>query len=217
MRISLVGATGLIGRQFLAKALETDRIEKVVAFTRRPLSITHPKLEVRVVDFDQLLQDPNAAGKDWGTTVVICLGTTLKKAGSQDAFRKVDHDYVVACAKAAQKSGCQSILLVTATGANEKSGIFYNRTKGETERDVAALRFSSTHFFRPSLLEGEREESRPGEKWAQRLAPLYNLLLIGPFKRYRSVDSGQVAEALLKTCLNSAPGTHFHESEEFHS
>ncbi len=215
--ISLVGATGLIGRQFLALALEEDRVEKVIAYSRRPIALAHPKLEVRITDFDRLVDDPASAGAHWGSALVICLGSTIKKAGSQEAFRKVDHDYVLASAQAAKRAGARSIHIVTATGADARSMIFYNRVKGETERDVIQLVLDAAHFYRPSLLEGERDEKRPGEKWAQRLAPLYNPLLVGPLRRYRSVDSGKVASALLRDCLAPRPGVHFHESEEFQS
>ncbi len=217
MKVSLVGASGLVGSQFLALALESERITKVLSIGRRPLVLKNPKLEERLVDFEALIGNPAQWGGDLGQLLVIALGSTLKKAGSREAFRRIDHDYVVACARAAREQGVQRILVITAIGADSHSRVFYNRIKGEVERDVIALRFVSTHFFRPSILLGERSEPRPGERFALSVMPILSLALQGPLRRYRAVESGRVAESLLEACFDSRSGVFFHESEEFQS
>src|SRR5688572_11971644 len=155
MNAWIAGATGLVGRALLDALLAEPRVEQVAALARRPLPRTHPKLESVTVDFERLEQE--LAGRR-ATCAFCCLGTTIKKAGSQDAFRRVDHDYVLAFARAALAAGAEKLLVVTALGADAKSGIFYNRVKGEVEAHLRELGFRELHLLRPSLLLGPREE-----------------------------------------------------------
>jgi uncharacterized protein YbjT (DUF2867 family) len=202
----LVGATGLVGQTVLAQALSSPRVARVVALTRRPLT-AHPKLENPLVDFDALPVE----APWWTVDGVICaLGTTIRKAGSQPAFRLVDHDYPLAVATLARRHGAASFALVSSLGANATSRTFYLRTKGETERDLAALNFPSVTVLRPSFIGGNRAERRPAEAFALRFFSAVSFLTP---RRYRIVPAERIAQKLLTACLAAAPGTHTIESE----
>lgn len=202
----LAGATGLVGGECLRRLLAEPRYAKVFAPTRRPLP-EHPKLVQLPAEFDAELPAELAGGD-----VFCCLGTTIRKAGSQDAFRRVDHGIILALARRALGSGARQFLLVSSIGADPASGVFYSRVKGEVERDVAALPFRSVAILRPSLLLGARAESRPGEALAQAAAPLLSLLLAGPLKGYRPIEAAVVARALLRAALEAVPGVRVLES-----
>jgi uncharacterized protein YbjT (DUF2867 family) len=201
LRILLAGATGLVGRAALRRALADARVDRVVAPTRRPLP-PHPKLENPQVDFDALPADASW----WMVDGVMCtLGTTIRTAGSQAAFRRVDHDYVVAVATLARAHGARAFALTSAMGASPTSRIFYNRTKGETERSVAACGYRSFTIVRPGVIGGEREESRPAEFVALRV-----LRALGPLlpRRYRISPAERIADALLTAAIDARPGQH---------
>ncbi|MGK2914157.1 MAG: hypothetical protein ACSLE5_06830 [Porticoccaceae bacterium] len=205
----LVGSTGLVGESLLQQALSHPGVDSVVAVTRRPLDhqASHPKLQNPVVDFDNL---PETAPW-WTVDAVICtLGTTMVKAGSRQAFRKVDHDYPLAFAMLARHSGAATFVLNSALGANPKSLLFYSRTKGETEVDLAQLGFDSLTLVRPGLIGGARTEHRPAEALALKLSMLVEPLL--PF-RYRVVPAERIARALLAAALVASPGRRVIESE----
>lgn len=202
----LVGATGLVGQSVLQQALQDLRVAKLVAPTRRPLP-PHPKLDNPLVDFDALPAD--AAW--WRVDGVICtLGTTIKKAGSQPAFRKIDHDYPLAVATLARRQGATAYALTSSVGADAGSRTFYLRTKGEVERALAALLFPSLTIVRPSFIGGERAERRPLEALGLKL-----FTALGPLlpRRYRIVSADRIARTLLEAALAAPPGTHFIESE----
>lgn len=203
----LAGATGAIGGHLLGALLESPAYREVRVLTRRPLGREHPKLTSLTVDFTQLAQKTEALRAD---DVFNCLGTTLKKAGSRDAFRTVDHHYVVALAQAAYAAGAQQFIGVSSVGASATSGSFYLRVKGEMERDVIAVGFSACHFMHPSLLLGDRAEFRPGEKFAQVLAPVWSPLMAGPLKKYRPVQTSEVAAAMLQVAQRGQTGVHRH-------
>jgi uncharacterized protein YbjT (DUF2867 family) len=144
----LLGATGLVGGYVLQFLLENEAYIKVVALTRRPLSIQHPKLENVVVDFEQLL-DYQPLIK--GDNLFLCLGTTIKKAGSQAAFKRIDVDYQMQAATVAKQNGVHQVMLCSAVDADAKSRIFYNRMKGDLEDSLKSLNFEGLHIFnRPS-------------------------------------------------------------------
>ena len=202
----LVGATGLVGQTVLAQALSSPRVARVVALTRRPLP-THPKLENPLVAFDAL----PAEAPWWAVDGVICtLGTTIKKAGSQPAFRLVDHDYPLAVAAHTRRHGAASFALVSSLGADATSRTFYLRTKGETERDLAAMKFPSLTILRPSFIGGTRAERRPAEALALRIFDTASFLLP---RRYRIVPAERIAQTLLAASLATAPGVRTIESE----
>jgi uncharacterized protein YbjT (DUF2867 family) len=206
-RILLAGASGMVGREVLRQALADRRVGEIVAPTRQPLA-ADAKLRNPVVVFDDLPAD--AAW--WRADAVICtLGTTIREAGSQAAFRKVDHDYPLAVARHALAHGASTFVLTSASGANAGSRIFYSRTKGELERSLRALDYGSLCLVRPGLLGGERERRRPLEHAGMKL-----LGAIGPLlpPRYRMVSAERVAAALLRAALDPEPGVRIIESEE---
>lgn len=202
----LVGATGLVGQSVLAQALADARIGKLIAPTRRPLS-PQPKLINPLVDFDALPAD----APWWSADSVVCtLGTTIKKAGSPAAFRRVDHAYPLAVATLARRHGATSFALVSSVGANAASRALYLRTKGEIEDALRALAFPSLTIVRPSIIGGERTERRPLEAFALRvfaaLAPVVP-------RHYRIVPAERIARTLIASALAATPGHQIIGSE----
>lgn len=209
MKTALVaGSTGLIGSQLLALLLEDNRYVQVRAISRKPLSVSHPKLQNLVLDFDRLSENYQALKAD---DVFCCLGTTIRTAGSERAFRKVDFEYPVELAKLTRNLGAQRYLIVTALGADRHSRIFYNRVKGETEEAVKNIGFSSLHMLRPSLLLGPREESRAGEDAAKIFYKLFGWIIP---KKYKAIDAARVARAMVAFANQSQAGIFIHESNE---
>ena len=194
MKCIVAGASGLVGSALVDKLTADPRIEQVVTVARRPLGLTHDKVvEVRL-DFENLF-DAQVGQFD---TAFCCLGTTIKKAGSQAAFKKVDHDYVLQFADLAKRSGVSKFLIVTALGSNSNSPIFYNRVKGEVETDLKRIGFESLVIFRPSLLLGERAEPRTMERIAVKLYPIYRKILIGRLARQTPIHAEDVAAAMVE-------------------
>jgi uncharacterized protein YbjT (DUF2867 family) len=207
----LLGATGLVGGHCLRQLLQEPAYTRVHALVRRPLGKSHPRLVEHVVDFDRLGE---TAGELPADDVFCCLGTTIGAAGSRDVFRRVDHDYVVAAARLALESGAKRFLLVSALGADERSRIFYNRVKGEAERDVAALGFRGVVILRPSLLMGDRTERRRGEEIGKVVTRVIGPLFVGPLRRYRGIRAETVARAMVRQALGDPTGVRFLESDE---
>lgn len=207
----IVGATGLVGGHLLDALLADDRYKAVTALVRTPVPLKHDKLTQLEVDFDNLRANEDAfAVQD----VFCCLGTTIKKAGSQKAFRKVDYDYPLDVARLAARQGAQQYLMVTALGADKNSLIFYNRVKGEVERDLIKIPFRSIHIMQPSLLLGDRKESRLGEKLGEIALGAASVLMQGPLKKYRGIEAKAVAGAMLQYATQLEAGVHIHESDE---
>ncbi|KAF1050653.1 MAG: hypothetical protein GAK43_02731 [Stenotrophomonas maltophilia] len=206
MRLLLVGASGLVGSQVLAQALGDPRVDSVVALVRRPIA-EHPRLQALLVDFDAL---PESAPW-WQADALICtLGTTRAKAGSPAAFRRVDHDYPLDVGRLALRAGTPTCVLNSALGANADSRIFYNRVKGEVERDITALGFRSLTLVRPGLIGGEREEFRAGERLASVV-----LGALGPLlpRGWRINPAAHIARAMLDAALASEPGIRLISAE----
>lgn len=208
MNLLLVGATGLVGQDVVKQALADPRVTRLIAPTRRPLP-AHEKLENPIVDFDKLPAD----APWWKADAALCtLGTTIKQAGSQEAFRKVDFEYPLTVAKLTLAAGTPAYAIVTAVGANAKSSVFYSRTKGEVEDAIAALGFKSFAKVRPSFLKGgERVVPRPGENVGLKVMTALNFLVP---KRYKIVETAAVARALLAWALEPKPGVCIIENEE---
>jgi uncharacterized protein YbjT (DUF2867 family) len=204
--LMLVGATGLVGGAVLRQAQGDGRVTRIVAPTRRDLP-PHPKLENPLVDFQHLPADVPW----WAVDAVICtLGTTIRKAGSQEAFRQVDHDYPLAVARLARQHGARAFALNSATGADPSSRFFYNQVKGEIEQAIRQVGFPSLTIVRPALIGGDREELRPAEFVAMRI-----LRLAGPLlpRRYRVVPHEWIARTLLEAAVAAPPREHLIESE----
>jgi len=206
----LLGASGLVGGHCLQLLLEDEAYAKVVVWVRKPLALRHPKLEQAVVDFARLESCAEPAKVN---DVFCCLGTTIKKAGSQAAFRQVDFVYPLEIAKIAAANGAEQFLIVTALGANPKSSIFYNRVKGETEAAITPLPFRAVHIFRPSLLLGERQEVRPGEKIAEKMSGVFSFLFSGPLRKYRPIHAAVVAAAMVEIAKQNLVGVNIFESD----
>ncbi|MCC3373841.1 oxidoreductase [Cohnella sp. REN36] len=191
----LAGATGLVGGHLLRRLLDDAKYDAVVALTRRPLTGSHPKLTNLVVDFDRLETEADRVppAEDW----FCALGTTIRQAGSQAAFRAVDHDYPLALGRLAVAKGAERFLIVSSMGAAPDSRFFYNRVKGEIERDLGTLPLPVLRIFRPSLLLGEREQFRAGERFASIIMKAAAPLLAGPLRRYRAIGADTVAAAMI--------------------
>lgn len=202
MRVLLIGASGLVGGHVLAGLLADPRVVAVVAPTRRLLQDTAPKLCNPVVDFDALPLDADW----WQVDAVICtLGTTIRDAGSQDAFRRVDLAYPLHVAQVAHQHGARIYALNSAMGADAGSRIFYNRIKGELEAALGAVGFTSLLLVRPGLIGGQRDALRIGE----RIAGLV-LGALGPLlpRRYRLNPASRIAAALIDGAVSARPGRH---------
>ena len=201
MKLLLVGASGLVGSHVLRRALADERISAVVAPTRRALP-DHPKLDAPVIDFDNLSAD----APWWQADAVICaLGTTMKQAGSREAFRRVDHDYPLAIASFARQQGTPTYVLNSAVGADANSRFFYNRVKGELEQKLGACGFASLTLVRPGLISGPRPEFRAGERTAECFLKLFGALLP---RRLRVNPADNIAQALLEEAIEAKPGVN---------
>lgn len=207
-RALVAGATGLVGGHLVRQLIDDAASSRIVALTRRPLhGLSSLKLDVVDTNFDTL----DGALQDIAADDAYCtLGTTIKVAGSQAAFRKVDHDYIVAFARAAKAAGAKRFMLVSAIGADPASSIFYSRVKGETERDVEALGFEALHIFRPGILLGERAERRLLEQIGMELSPFINALMLGPARAYRAITAETVARAMRAAAASDLAGRHIH-------
>lgn len=201
--VLLAGASGLVGRELLAALLADPAVAAVHALGRRALSLHHPKLTSHVVDFAALPPLPRI------DEAYVALGTTIKVAGSQAAFRAVDLDAVTAVARAAQSAGATRLGIVSAMGADPSSRVFYNRVKGDMEQAVRALGIDTTVFARPSLLEGDRaslqQPPRPAERWLQ--AAMRALRPVTP-ANLRAIAARDVAVSLIEALRTRGPGAH---------
>lgn len=200
--ILIAGATGLTGEHLLDRLLSEPTVARVLAPTRRPLA-AHAHLENPVGDLAELL--PTLSGRV--DSAFCCLGSTIKQAGSQDAFRAIDHDLVLAFAHRARELGARHLLVVSALGADPRSSVFYNRIKGETEAALQAMDWPQLTIARPSLLLGARQEFRLGERLA---APFMRWL---PGK-YRGIEACTLARALWRLALEEEDGVRVVESAD---
>jgi uncharacterized protein YbjT (DUF2867 family) len=216
--VAIVGASGLVGSRVLHHLLERDDVIRVVALGRRPLPVMHEKLVSGVVEL-QSSSEIAAALPEQLTIAVCCLGTTMKKAGSKEAFRAVDYDAAVAFAAAARDRGARHFLLVSSLGANARSSNFYQRTKGEVEDAVARLGYPQLTVVRPSLIddEGQRQESRMGERVALSLARAL-FAIVGRTSRYAPISADAIARALVRLAFDPPPERlRIIESEQLHA
>ena len=205
----IAGSTGLIGGNVI-KVLSTKK-QSAIALTRRSIPNLPPEITEMIIDFDAFEKNGSLPSCK---NVFICLGTTIKTAGSKENFRKVDINYCLSIAKKAKEAGAETLSLVSSIGANSSSKSFYLKTKGELEEAVQQLGFLRVNIFRPSFLVGERSEKRLTEKIAIKFAKTMDLFLIGSVSKYRSVK----AESLAKTMVlkvNSKPGVNYFYFDDF--
>lgn len=207
----ILGSTGLVGSHLLALLLEAPQYSEIRSLVRRPSGTLRPKLREHVVDFDRL---SDAADAIRGNDVFCCLGTTIRTAGSSEAFRKVDLTYVVEGAGIALRNGASRFFVVSSIGANPKSSVLYGRTKGEMEATISKMPFQSIGILRPSLLLGERKEFRLGEKIGAVGMSLASFALQGPLRKFRAVQAADVAAAMLFLSRTNFQGVRIVESDE---
>ncbi|GAB4031612.1 oxidoreductase [Spirosoma jeollabukense] len=201
----VLGASGLIGNLLTHRLVDSPIYSNVKVLVRKSLSWQHPRLQEVQFDFDH----PNGLLTQ-ADDVFCCLGTTIKKAGSKENFRKVDYQYPMEIGQLGLTNGAQQFAIVTAMGANPASSIFYNRVKGDVERDLAALNYPTLLIFRPSLLFGDRSENRFTERIASGAMRLFSPLI--PAK-YKGIDADKVANAMLLTMQQELTGKHIFESD----
>ena len=200
----LLGATGLVGRHLLGRLARDARWTRVVTLDRRPTAAASATHAPHVVDFDRL--DALDDGLFAVDAVFCALGTTIKQAGSQGAFRHVDFEIPVAVARRARAAGAPQMLLVSSMGSDAGSRVFYTRVKGETEEAMGAIGFRSVGIARPSLLTGARREARMGEQVSEAVLGVLRPLLVGPLKNLRPTAADDVAAALVAFAASRRPG-----------
>lgn len=201
MKVMLLGATGLTGGKVLQGLLARKEVSQVVAPVRHRLPTLHDKLAQHEVDFDHLEAYAELFNVD---VIVCCLGTTIKKAGSQDQFRKVDLGYPLKAAELGRAHDVRAFILMSAIGASSSSTIFYNRVKGELEDSLRALGYPYLSIYHPSLLLGDRKEQRTAEALGIKAMPLVNRLLLGPLDKYRGIEAQTVASAMVNEVCSLA-------------
>ena len=207
-RALIIGATGLTGR-FVIEMLSSDsRISEVIAFVRNKTNFNERVTQIEF-DTDNLSAVKSQMNGDY---VFCCLGTTIKQAGSQENFRKVDLYLVEEIAKAARENKVPSFTVVSSIGASAKSGNFYLRTKGQMEESLKGAGFKDLNIMRPSMLLGMRPNSRPLEDAGKVLIKLATPLMIGKLKKYRPVHAADLARFMIETAL-TGQGTHIYESD----
>jgi uncharacterized protein YbjT (DUF2867 family) len=207
----IVGATGLIGRFCLDILCDDPTYSEVIALARKPLLKTHRKLQTIVTKFDKIEHDLSNIQAD---DIYCCLGTTIKKAGSQEAFKAVDYTLVVTIAELMKKQGAEQFIVISALGADKNSKVFYSRVKGEMEQVLQELEYPCLRIIRPSLLLGNRKEFRLGEKIGVLLTPVLKPFLIGSLKKYIPVEAESVAHFMVKVAHEEPlSGVHVYESD----
>lgn len=195
----ILGATGLTGGIILEKLLKDARYEKVKLFSRHSVGFEHPKIEEYLMDLFKLKDHQDIFTAD---EVYCCVGSTKKKTPDEEVYQKVDYGIPVAAAKLCRANNIKTFAVISALGANAESKLFYNRTKGEMERDVLKQQIPQTYIFQPSLISGDRQEERPLENIAEKVMKAANYLLRGPLKKYRSIKAEAIAKAMIYVANN---------------
>ncbi len=198
----MAGASGLVGAALLDQLLSNKKYAAVHSLVRKTTGLNHRKLHEHVVHFDDLDEYALDSGI---TDAFCCLGTTMRRAGSKEAFAIVDRDYPLAFAALAQRSGCGRLAVVSALGAGSGSAFFYNQIKGEMEEGLKKMGFAHLAIVRPSLLRGQRREFRAGEALSTPIAVALSPLLVGSLRKYRPVDASRVAQ-MTKNALDKPAG-----------
>jgi uncharacterized protein YbjT (DUF2867 family) len=207
MNVAISGSTGLVGSALLQLLCNEVKVTHIYAVGRREPELAHAKITFIQSSLDTPAKNPAI------DAAFCCLGTTIKKAGSEAAFRAVDHDMVLSFARASKSAGACQFILVSALGAHAKSRVFYNRVKGETEDALAAMQFESLSVLRPSFLTGDRAESRPGERLGIAVFSALSPLMRGTARRYRPVAAADVAACMWRAAAQCLPGVQVIESE----
>ncbi len=208
----IVGATGLVGGYCLQTLLNDPSYSEVTALVRKTLLVKHRKLKEAITPFDKSLERTLSTIN--AQDIYCCLGTTIKKAGSQEAFKKVDFSLVVKIAALMKKQGAEQFIVISAIGASKDSKVFYSRTKGEMEEALKGLEYPCLRIVRPSLLLGPRKEFRFGERMSIIMSPFWKLCLVGSLKKYKPVQAESVARFMVKVAKSQPiSGIHIYESD----
>jgi uncharacterized protein YbjT (DUF2867 family) len=203
----VAGASGMVGRGLLRALASGGAYQRVIALSRRPLSFEAPRLVNRIIRFENIETDLRGLVCH---DAYCCLGTTMREAGSPQAFRAVDHDLVLQFARFAQSSGARTLISVSSAGAAPEARSFYLRVKGETELALTALRFRALHLMQPSLLLGPRAQWRLTEAFGRVLMPVFNPLLLGRLEIWRAIPARTVAAAMCAAAELDIQGVHCH-------
>lgn len=206
----IVGASGLVGNELLHILLNANFYDEVLILVRKELPVQHTKLIQLIIDFNKL--DDYSASIN-GHALFCCLGTTRSKTPDEKQYRVIDHDYPVKLALIAGRSQMEQYHFVSALGADAKSSNFYLKLKGETENDIERIGIKTLHIYRPSLLTGARQEYRLAERIATTVMKIINPVLLGPLKKYRSIEATTVAQAMYKQSLNFQEGVFIYQSD----
>lgn len=191
----VLGASGLTGGLLLNRLLKDENYSTVKVFGRNPIGISHPKLEEIICDVLELVKQEDQFKAN---EVYCCIGTTKKKTPDKKLYYQIDFGIPVAAAKLCSKNGIETMITVSALGANAKSSIFYSRTKGEMEQAVLDEKIPNTYFMQPSFIGGNRQEKRTGEKIGIAIFKFVQPILIGPLKKYRLIEADTIAKVMLK-------------------
>lgn len=194
------GASGLTGRFLIEHLIEDQAYGSIKVFVRKELPIQNHK--IRQVTFDPERIE-NISQDMMGDHLFCCIGSTIKKAGSKEAFYRTDHDLVEKIAQIGSANKVKSFVVISSIGANSGSGNFYLRTKGQMEDSIKTFNFSSLSIVRPSMLMGIRNEKRLGEEIAKKIYKIMNPLLVGPFRKYKSIHASTVAKSMIKLAKQS--------------
>lgn len=195
----ILGATGLTGGILLEKLKKDERYRKIKVFTRSHLSKKHEKVEEFLIDLFELEKFENLFT---GDEVFCCIGTTKSKTPDKETYRKIDFGIPATAARLSRKNGIRTFVVMSSLGADEKSSIFYNKIKGEMEGAVLDRKIERTYILQPSIIGGEREESRPFEAISKKFMSMIDDLLIGKLKKYRVIDPDTIAEAMIYVANN---------------
>lgn len=206
----LLGATGLTGRILLQKLLNDPQYGKIILFSRSSVKIKNSKIEEHLVDLFQLEEYKEQFKAD---QVFCCIGTTKSKTPNEETYRKIDYGIPVTAAKLCKENGISTFAVISALGANPDSGMFYNKIKGEMQRDVLSQKIKNTYIFQPSLIAGDRKEKRFFENLAKQAMKILNYALIGSLKKYRSIHPEIIASAMI-IVVNKGYNKSIIESEE---
>jgi len=206
----IAGATGLIGGELLKLLLESSDYQEVISISRREIPVQHKKLVQLIINFDELEKYANSLR---GDVIFCCLGSTRKKTPDLSVYRIIDYSYPLQLGKIAKANAVKQYHLVSAIGANANSSNFYTKMKGETEADLAHLNLPCLHIYQPSLLTGDRKETRTLEKFSALIMKVIDPLLFGNLKKYRSIPAATVARAMYKQSLKPETGLYIHPSD----
>lgn len=207
----IIGGTGLTGSHLLNSLVNSDTYEKIIAFSYRETEFNHPKLVKHIVDFDKPEEFCDLVrGDDFFCTI----GTTIKKAGSKQAFKKVDYTYPQQFAKCAMENGVPNFLIISALGADATSSNYYMQTKGDIEKYLKQGSFKSVSVMRPSLLIGDRDEFRFAEKVGGAVMKLFSFAFIGPLEKYKPIKGETLANAMFTIAQKDSAGFNVYLSDE---